>query len=98
MKEALINGQRAVIANHESSVVAEPGEGAFDDPAAGAPSGSAAFQLELVAAAMDVSRVAASRCEFSDPRVGVAAVKTERLRILGRRFGPLDRERVERRG
>lgn len=32
MKKALINGQRAVIANHQSSVVAEPGEGALHDP------------------------------------------------------------------
>ena len=33
MKEALINGQRAVIAYDQSSVVAEPSEGAFNDPA-----------------------------------------------------------------
>src|SRR5574337_1267741 len=33
MKEALINGERAVIAHHQSSVVAEPSEGAFNDPA-----------------------------------------------------------------
>ncbi len=33
MKEALVNGQRAVIAHHQSSVVAEPSEGALHDPA-----------------------------------------------------------------
>ena len=33
MKETLVNGQRAVIADHQSSVVTEPGEGAFHDPA-----------------------------------------------------------------
>lgn len=32
MKKALITGQQAVIANDESSVVAEPGEGALRDP------------------------------------------------------------------
>jgi hypothetical protein len=32
MKEALINGQRTVIADHQSSVVAEPGESAFHNP------------------------------------------------------------------
>ena len=32
MKEALINSQRAVIAHDQSSVVAEPGEGALHDP------------------------------------------------------------------
>src|SRR5574337_160291 len=32
MKEALINGQRAIIAHHQSSIVAEPGESALRDP------------------------------------------------------------------
>src|SRR5579875_1585315 len=32
MKETLVNGQRAVIAHHESAEVAEPGESAFHDP------------------------------------------------------------------
>src|SRR5574337_2181339 len=32
MKETLVNGQRAVIAHHQPSVVAEPSEGALYDP------------------------------------------------------------------
>ena len=33
MKESLIDADRAVIANHQPTIVAEPGEGALHDPA-----------------------------------------------------------------
>jgi hypothetical protein len=70
----------------------------LDDPAASAPFRRGSFELELLAAATDVGCVAATGSEVADPRVAIAAVETEALRILGRRLGPLDRNRVERRG
>ena len=85
-------------ADQERAVAVEPGVTGLDDPASGAPSRSAAFQFELVAAAADVRRVAATGGKLVDPGVGVAAVEAERLRTLGGRLGPIDRDRVERRG
>ena len=82
-------------ADEETAVAVEPGVARLDDPPPGAPSRNGSFQLELVAAAADVSAIAAAGRELSDPRVAVAAVETERLRILGRRLGPADRDRVE---
>jgi hypothetical protein len=84
-------------ADQECAVAVEPGVAGFDDPA-GAPSRSGSFELELVGAATDVGAVAAAGSEVVDPRVGVAAVQAEGLRVLGWRLGPLDRNRVERRG
>lgn len=85
-------------ADQKRAVAVEPGVAGFDDPAAGAPAGSGAFQFEFVAAATDVRREAAADRELDDPRVGVAAVETEALRLLGGRLRPVDRHRVERRG
>jgi hypothetical protein len=85
-------------ADQECAVAVEPGVAGLDDPAAGAPSRDRPFQLELVAAAADVRGVAVAGRELSDPWVGVAAVETETVRTLGGRLGPLDRDRVERRG
>ena len=85
-------------ADQERAVAVEPGVTGLDDPASGAPAGRGAFQLDLVTAAADVRRVAATGREFVDPRIGVAAVETERLRIVDGRLGPLDRDRVECRG
>jgi hypothetical protein len=85
-------------ADQEGAVAVEPGVAGLDDPAAGAPSRSGSFQLELVGAAADVGGVAAAGGELVDPGVGVAAVETEALRLLGRRLGPPDRDRVECRG
>ena len=84
-------------ADQERSVAVEPGVAGLDDPAAGAPSRCGAFQLELVAAAADVRCVATPGRQLVDPRVGVAAVETEHLRIVEGRLGPIDRDRVERR-
>ena len=77
-------------ADQQGAVAVEPGVASLDDPAPGAPARFGSFQLELVAAAVDAGCV--------DPRVAVAAVQTESLRTLGRRLGPRDRDRVERRG
>jgi hypothetical protein len=84
-------------ADQERAVAVEPGVAGFDDPASGAPAGSGAFHFEFVAASTDVRREAAADREFVDPRVGVAAVETEALRMLGGRFGTVDRQRVKRR-
>ena len=85
-------------ADQERAVAVEPGVAGFDDPASGAPAGSGAFHFEFVAASTDVRREAAADREFVDPRVGVAAVEAQGLRLLGGRLGPPDRDRVECRG
>jgi hypothetical protein len=70
-------------ADQEGAVTVEPGVTGLDDPAAGTPTRSGSFQLELVAAATDVGGVAAAGGEVVDPGVGVAAVETEALRVFG---------------
>lgn len=70
----------------------------FDDPAAGAPAGSAQFALDLFAAGADVRGELPFGDEVADARVVVAAVEAQALRLLGGGLGPLDRERVEGRG
>jgi hypothetical protein len=84
-------------ADQECAVAVEPGVAGLDDPATGAPSRRGALQLELVSASTDVRGVAAGRGELVDPRVGVAAVETQTLRLLSRRLRSPDRDRVERR-
>ena len=54
--------------------------------------------LDLLTARADVRREAALTGELADPRVVVGAVEAEALRLLGCGLGPLDRDRVERRG
>ena len=85
-------------ADQEGAVAVEPGVAGLDDPTTGAPTGSAAFEFDLLAPAADVGRVAAARRELIDPGVAVASVETESLRIVGGRLGPRDRDRVERWG
>jgi hypothetical protein len=70
----------------------------LDDPAAGAPCRPGPFELELVATGADVHAVAATSDKVADPGIAVAAVETETLRMLGRRLGPIDRNRVQCRG
>jgi hypothetical protein len=55
----------------------------LDDPATGAPSRCGSFELELLGATTDVGGVAAAGRELADPGIGVAAVETEALRMLG---------------
>jgi len=85
-------------ADQEGAVAVEPGVAGLDDPASRAPAGTGAFQFEFVAAPTDVRCEAATGRELGDPRIGVAAVETEALRMLGGRLGPEDRHRVECRG
>jgi hypothetical protein len=70
-------------ADQKGTVAVEPGVTGLDDPAAGTPSRCRSFELELVAAATDVGGVAATGRELVDPRIGVAAVETQGLRIVG---------------
>jgi hypothetical protein len=45
-----------------------------------------------------VGREAAPAGELVHPGIVVAAVETQPLRLIRGRFGPLERDRVERRG
>jgi hypothetical protein len=70
-------------ADQECAVAVEPRVAGLDDPAARLPSGRGALRLDLVAATTDVGAVAAAGSELVDPGVGVAAVETQTLRLLG---------------
>ena len=85
-------------ADQQRPVAVEPGVAGLDDPAAGAPTRGVQLQLDLFAARADMRRVAALGDELADRLVVVAAVETQPLRLFGCRLGPLDRDRVERRG
>jgi hypothetical protein len=85
-------------ADQERAVAVQPGVAGLDDPAAGMPSRRGLFELDLLAAAANVGCVAATLRELVDPRVAIAAVEAEALRILDGRLGPRDRDRVECRG
>jgi len=85
-------------ADEQRPVAVEPGVAGLHDPAAGTPPGRAQLELDLFAARTDVRREAALVGERVHPGVVVAAVETQALRLLRGRLGPLDRDRVERRG
>ena len=70
-------------ADEQGTVAVEPGVAGLDNPTPGAPAGCSSFEFELVAAAADVGAVAAAGRELVDPGVGVAAVETEALQLLG---------------
>jgi hypothetical protein len=70
-------------ADQERAVAVEPGVARLDDPTPSAPARCGSFELELLGATTDVGGVAAAGHELVDPRVGVAAVETEALRMLG---------------
>jgi hypothetical protein len=70
-------------ADQEGAVAVEPGVAGLDDPATGAPSRCGSFELELLGATTDVGGVAAAGRELADPGIGVAAIETEALRMLG---------------
>jgi len=70
-------------ADQECAVAVEPGVAGLDDPATCTPSSRDAFELELLNAGADVGAVAATNCELVDPGIGVAAVQTQALRMLG---------------
>ena len=70
-------------ADQKRAIAVELGVTGLDDPATSAPFRSGSFELELVAAATDVGGVAALGREVVDPRIGIAAVEAEALRMLG---------------
>ena len=73
MKERFINRDRAVIAHHQSAVVAEPGEGAFDLPTATVTAqGTTVLRTRLAAIpAMRRDQFDASRRQLRTQRIAV---------------------------
>lgn len=81
-------------AGEDAAEAVQPGVGALDDPAAGA---DACFARALfVAARADVRGEAEFLGELARLVVVVAAVETEMLRLVRRRRGPADRDRLQR--
>jgi hypothetical protein len=70
-------------ADQQGTVAVEPGVARLDDPATGAPSRRGSLEVELLGAATDVGAVAATGHELVDPGVGVTAVETEALLVVG---------------
>lgn len=85
-------------ADQERPVAVEPGVAGLDDPAARAPARRTELELDLVATAADMRREAVPIDELVHPGVVVAAIQAQPLRLLLRRLGPFDRDRVEGRG
>ena len=85
-------------ADQQRAVAVQPGVAGLDDPTPGTPAGSLELQLDLFAAAVDVRGVPALGDGLAYRLVVVAAVEAQSLRALLARLGPLDRDRVERRG
>src|SRR3974390_3001310 len=79
MKERFINGGRAVVTNHQAAKVAEPGEGAFDFPAAAvAAQGSTVLRARLAAiAAMRRDQFDASRSQLRAQRIAVISAVSD---------------------
>ena len=71
--------------------------GSFDDPASGAEAGLAGERLLLFAAGADVRGEAELARELGDLVVLVGRVEAQSLRARPGRFGPLDRDRLDRR-
>lgn len=84
-------------AGEDAAEAIQPGVGAFDDPAAGAEAGFAFELCRFLAARADVCAEAELVREFVHLWVVVALVEAEVLRGRGRRLGPFDRDRFERR-
>ena len=85
-------------ADQQGTVAVEPGVAGLDDPASGAPARGVQLAFDLFAARADVRCEAAPADELAHAVVVVAAVEAQPLWLLGRRLGPLDRDRVECRG
>jgi hypothetical protein len=85
MKKSFIDGDRAVVANHQSAVVAEPGEGAFNDPATTVAAQRSAVLGRWFAsiAAMRGDQFDASRRQLRAQRIAVIpAVANDTARFL----------------
>ncbi len=85
-------------ADEDRAVAVEPGVSGLDDPPSGPPAGSVCFEPDLLAARSDVRGETVFSGELADRRDVVGAVKTETLRLGSGRFGPLDRDRLDRLG
>ena len=83
-------------ADEDPAVAVHPGVARLDDPAAGFPLGVVGLQVDLLAACTDVRRELVAAEQLADLGVVVRLVQADALRLLRGRFGPLDRDRVER--
>jgi hypothetical protein len=68
----------------------------LDDPAACFPLGVVGLEVDLFAACADVRRELVINDQLADSGVVVRLVQADALRLLRGRFGPFDRDRVER--
>ena len=84
-------------ASEDAAEAVEPGVGSFDHPTAGTEAGLALDRLRLLAAAADVGGEGELGGELVHLGVVVALVQAQPLRLLRRRAGPRDRDRLERR-
>ena len=85
-----------VVADEDRPALLQPGEGALDDPAAGAEARLLPERLRLLAAAADVGGEAELARELAHLVVVVALVQAEVLGCLGRRLGTSDRDALKR--
>jgi hypothetical protein len=85
-------------ADEKRAVAVHPRVAGLNDPPAGAPARRTELAFDLFAARADVRREAARAEELAHAVVVVAAVEAEPLRLGRLRRGPLDRDRVKRRG
>lgn len=92
MKEALVNGQRAVIAHQQSSVVAEPSEGALHDPASLVTAQRPTVLRRRFAPVLPVrgNQFDATRCQLPAQRIAiVTAVGNQAARLLPASYADL---------
>jgi len=83
-------------ADEDAAVAVQPGVAGLDDPAACFPLGVVGLEVDLLAACADVRRELVVADQLADLSVVICLVQTDALRLLGGRFGALDRDRVER--
>jgi hypothetical protein len=83
-------------ADEDRAVAVEPAVAGLDDPASGAPAGSADLLGDLLAAGADVRRELVGSDEVADFAVVVGPVEAEALRRFRGWLWALDRDRVER--
>ena len=100
MKEALVDGQRAVIAHDESAEVAEPGEGAFHDPPSlvAAQGSSVLRRRPAPILPMRGDQLDAARRQLLTQRIAiVAAIGDQAERLLPRATGVMPTPYADRR-
>ena len=100
MKESSINGQRAIVAHHQSTEVAEPSEGAFHGPSSSVtPQRPAVLRggLATILAMRDDQLNAAPGQSLPQRVAVVAAVRNDACWLLPRTAGPMLSSYADRR-